>query len=225
MQRGILFILVGLAVGGGLGYWWAQRGEVATGTSMPVAEDFVSLRASVAALPFESISAEERAGLVYMREEEKLARDVYRELFATWQLPIFENIAQSEATHTEAVRTLLDKYRITDPVIDDGNGTFVNPDLAALYAALVAQGKQSLEDALIVGATIEDLDIKDIADQLAQTDNQDIQMVYQQLVRGSRNHLRAFYGQLTKRGATYAPQYITQDVFDSIVSTAQERGR
>ena len=37
----------------------------------------------------------EIAGLKFMREEEKLARDAYLELFDAWGLVVFENIADS----------------------------------------------------------------------------------------------------------------------------------
>lgn len=54
-----------------------------------------------------------------MREEEKLARDVYLELYETWDLPVFYNIAQSEQTHMGAVKTLIEKYNLKDPITDE----------------------------------------------------------------------------------------------------------
>lgn len=42
------------------------------------------------------LNAAEIEGLLFMREEEKLAHDVYLALYAKWGLPIFQNIAQSE---------------------------------------------------------------------------------------------------------------------------------
>lgn len=49
-----------------------------------------------------------------MREEEKLARDVYLTFGEKWGLTLFTNIAKSEQTHTDAVKTLLDRYEIKD---------------------------------------------------------------------------------------------------------------
>jgi hypothetical protein len=54
------------------------------------------------------LSEEEFSALLYMREEEKLARDVYLTLGAHWSLPIFQNIGQSEQAHMDAVKVLLD---------------------------------------------------------------------------------------------------------------------
>lgn len=193
-------------------------------TEQPDAIDYVSARPYIASLPSSTVSPEERASLIFMREEEKLARDVYSVLYDRWQLPIFANIAQSEQTHTEAVRTLLEKYEIADPVTDDSVGIFVNQDLQALYAAFTAQGSESAEAALRVGATIEDLDLRDLAQQGASVDNDDIQFVYENLARGSRNHLRAFSKQLSARGETYTPIHISPQEYDVIMRTAQEKG-
>jgi hypothetical protein len=191
---------------------------------MPLSEDFVSVRPAIAASATSPLSEEERAGLVFMREEEKLARDVYTTLGDVWGTQIFSNIAQSEQTHTEAVRQLLEKYTIVDPVVDDTVGVFTDKRFDALYQQLVGKGKTSLVAALQVGAEIEDLDIRDLDIEIAKTNNEDILMVYEQLQRGSRNHLRAFVRQLTARDASYEPQYISSAVFAAILQGDTERG-
>ncbi len=165
------------------------------------------------------LGAEEIDGLVLMREEEKLARDVYNTLGAKWGVDIFTNIAKSEQTHTDAVKVLLDRYGIEDPVKDDANGVFTSSELDELYRNLVAQGNISLLDALIVGATVEDLDIKDLNELTAQTDKSDIISTYGRLNKGSKNHLRAFMTEITNAGGSYTPQFITQAEFDEILSS------
>jgi hypothetical protein len=175
-------------------------------------------------LPAEDLNSAEEADLTYLREEEKLARDVYLALGEQWGLPIFSNIAGAEQRHMDAMLTLLEKYELPDPVGENAPGEFANPDLQALYGDLVAQGSASLDDALTVGATIEDLDIEDIVEMRERTDNEDMTLAYQNLEKGSRNHMRSFYGQLQMRGVDYAPQYISQEYFDEIVSTPHERG-
>lgn len=193
-------------------------------TYIIAAEDFVAVRPEIAALPEQELSEAELAGLMLMREEEKLARDVYQRLYDTYRMPIFQNIAQSEQTHTEAVRDLIEKYGLEDPVTDDTMGVFRSPDIQNLYNELVTEGIQGENKALQVGATIEDLDIKDLEDLLAQTDNEDIILVYENLQRGSRNHLRAFVGQIESRGLTYKPKYILEETYQSIIGSEQERG-
>jgi hypothetical protein len=160
-----------------------------------------------------------------MREEEKLARDVYLALADTWGVKVFSNIAVSEATHMEAVGDLLVRYGITDPITTDTRGVFTNPDLQQLYTDLVARGSISAAEAFQVGALIEDLDINDLENLLAETNKADIRIVYENLQKGSRNHLRAFTRQIERGGDTYEPTYISEAEYQSIIESRQERGR
>ena len=173
---------------------------------------------------YQELSQAEIDGLIHMRQEEKLARDVYATLSTYWGHWVFSNIASSEQQHMDKVVELLAKYQVTDPVADDTVGVFASPEFQALFNELVEDGKVSLADALYVGATIEDLDIYDLKEELLLTDNVDIQRVYQNLMKGSRNHLRAFVSQLALQGVEYAAQYLTQEEADAIVTSAPERG-
>ena len=195
-----------------------------TVSDTPIEEDLLSLDGEIKALPATTLSEAEIAGLQYTREEEKLARDVYLTLYDVWGMNIFNNIAQSEQTHTDSVKMLLDKYDIADPVVDDTIGVFRNQELQKLYDNLTNQGGVSLVEALNVGALIEDLDIYDLQTEIAKTDNEDIILVYENLMRGSRNHMRSFVSQLETNGGSYTPQHITQAEFDSIIADTQERG-
>lgn len=194
----------------------------ADGTSSFVSS---ALGTTLAALPLESLSTAESASLTYIREEEKLAHDVYARLNTLWgsQTPVFGNIAQSEATHTEAVRLLLVRYSLPDPASNLSEGLFVAPVLQQLYYDLTAQGSTSLINALRVGAAIEEIDILDLENALPTIDNQDIRQVYANLLKGSRNHLRAFVQALAQQGVTYTPAYLTTDAYTAIVTTAFER--
>jgi hypothetical protein len=146
-------------------------------------------------------------------------------MFDIWGSKIFNNISNSEQTHTDAVLILLDRYGITDPVGTNDVGIFVNATLQGLYDTLIAQGSASLVDALLVGAAIEEIDIIDIQTQLdSYVDNQDIALVYDNLLKGSRNHLRAFVRNLEAQGMIYLPQYLSQDVYDSIINADLETG-
>lgn len=184
------------------------------------------MQTAIANIPVGSLTDSEQAGLLYMREEEKLAHDVYVTLSKKWALPVFQNIPKSEQTHTEAVKLLLDRYSLADPATGKAVGVFTNETLQKLYDQLIEKGNQSLTNALTVGATIEDLDIVDLQTRLAQTDKTDIQLVYENLMKGSRNHLRAFTQTLTSQaGETYQPQYLSQDAFAAIINAPMERGR
>jgi hypothetical protein len=171
-----------------------------------------------------SLDATEISDLEYMREEEKLARDVYRTLYGIWALPVHDNISGSEQVHTTQVEDMLDKYRLPDPVVDDTTGVFVNQELAVLYDTLIAEGAQSSLKALYVGAAIEEIDMIDLQRAIDESDNADIRKLYENLMRGSRNHLRAFVGQIEDLGIVYEAQFLSQDDVDSIVDSPVERG-
>jgi hypothetical protein len=180
----------------------------------------------VLSLPKESLSKAEIKDLLHMREEEKLARDVYLTLYKKWKLPVFKNISKSENWHMHMVKLLLDKYGLNDPVekTEDRVGVFENQKLQSLYNELVEKGSISLKDALIVGATIEDLDIKDLEEAIKRSNNKDIDLVYQNLEKGSRNHMRAFVGILRRYGWDYTPQFISKSYFNQIISSKHEIG-
>jgi hypothetical protein len=171
------------------------------------------------------LSTAEIEGLAYMREEEKLARDVYLALYEQWGLPIFQNIAGSEQAHMDSVLLLLDQYGLADPAAGLDTGEFSQPFFQSLYAQLVAQGRLSSADALIVGANIEELDIVDLQARAAQTSNEYINQVYANLLAGSENHLRAFVSNLERQtGEVYQPVYLDQVTYQTIISAAGERG-
>ncbi len=175
-------------------------------------------------LPKEELSSEEITSIKHMREEEKLARDVYLKLYEYWKLPAFANIAKSEQRHMDMVKALIEKYELQDPVKDDVKGKFSDPKMQELYDKLIKDGKKSLNDALKVGCLIEDLDIYDLNESLRKVDNQDIKFVYNNLKRGSYNHLNRFYSVLKRYGGSYTPMYISQEEFNKIVTSKTMRG-
>lgn len=166
----------------------------------------------------------ERATLLFMREEERLARDVYVELGVIWQALLFDNIAQSEQTHMDSVKNAMDRYALPDPSDPTQSGVYVDPNLQALYADLVERGEVSYMYALRVGALIEEVDIADLEAAIAETDNPDLQTLYFNLLRGSRNHLRAFVAEIERQGVAYEAQELDPAAVDAIVDTPMERG-
>jgi hypothetical protein len=168
-------------------------------------------------IPASDLTLEETASLLFMREEEKLARDVYNALYAVWGQTTFQNIAASEQAHMDEIKILLDRYNLADPALEPGS--FSNSELQALYDQLVAQGSVSLADALKVGAAIEEIDILDLQERIALSDNEDIQLVFSNLMAGSENHLNSFVSVLfTQTGETYQPQYLTAEAYAAIIS-------
>ena len=176
----------------------------------------------LATLPAEPLSEAEKEGLLFLREEEKLARDVYVALAAKWGHRVFTNIAAAEQQHMDAVLFLLERYALADPAAGKAPGAFTDERLAALYVALVEKGSLGLVDAFTVGATIEDLDLADVGEILEQADNVDVDTLTQNLAKGSRNHLRSFVALLANAGATYVPQYLDPAAYAAIVTSPRE---
>jgi len=174
-----------------------------------------ALSLALAEGPSGELTAKEKEGLLFMAEEEKLAGDVYKNLNDKWNVRVFDNIGRAERTHEAAVNTLLERYALPDPT--KGAGEFSNVTLQKLYDNLVSRASSSAEEALRVGAAIEEIDILDLEERMAQTDKEDILLVYGNLVRGSENHLRAFVNNLQRQGFEYRPEYLPQEKYDAII--------
>lgn len=168
----------------------------------------------------QGLSTEDQDALVFMYEEEKLARDVYITLGDLWGANQHMMIQDSEQKHMDAIGVLLTDYEIAYTTL--AVGEYNNPDLKTLYDDLVAQGAVSKLEAFKVGALVEDLDIVDLQEYMDATEEAAILGVYESLQCGSRNHLRAFMMGVTNEGGTYTPQFLTQEEFDAILAGEHE---
>jgi hypothetical protein len=163
-------------------------------------------------------NADEIEGLLFVREEEKLARDVYLHFDAVWGTQTFANIAGAERRHMDAILGLLAANGVADPVAGLGQGEFANPELQALFDDLVRQGEVSEVAALSVGAFIEEYDIADLIAHVEGAESQTLIETYDRLHAGSEKHLNAFVGALEQRGVTYVPVILDQATYDGILA-------
>ncbi len=164
-----------------------------------------------------TLSPREEEGVLFIWEEEKVARDLYAELYRETEDSIFMDLARSEQSHMDRAKALIDKYDLKLPVEEDEHGAFSNETLASLYSDLLAQGTRSTEDALKVAATFEEISIVDLEKELGVADNEDVRVVFQGLLAGSRKHLRSYVRDLEDMNIDYTPQYMTQKEFDEVV--------
>ncbi len=227
----VLMVLTSTASAGGD----KNRGEIGAGDTYenacpdqpcyetapkPGASDAVLAAAAPAAAELDEA---EVAHLLFIREEEKMARDVYLVLYETWRSPVFANIAGSEQAHMDAMKNLLDFYGIPDPVDDDTVGAFNNAGIGELYLRLVESGATSETYAFLVGGYIEEYDIIDLWKAYEETDEDRIKTVYQNLYEGSYNHLDAFvYNFEILTGETYTPQLLTIPEYDLVMAFATQ---
>ena len=180
------------------------------------------LRAQISARPAQPLSEAEARDLQHMREEEKIARDVYLALGQRWALPPLHHIPGSEQAHMDAVAWLLEHHGLPDPVQDLPPGRFHSPAFQTLYHQLIEAGLSSELEAIRVGLLIEELDIVDLQQARERTQNPVIDAVYDDLERGSRNHLRAFFRHLRRHGAHYTPQHLDAHSFERIALSGRE---
>jgi hypothetical protein len=225
MKRTVILITATLFLAVGLTATAQQRRGGGANGSAGTADGFASdITTVLQAIERSPVTQTEIDGLFLMREEEKLARDVYSTLGELWNIRMFSNIARSEQTHMDAVYALFERYELKDPVASDSIGEFTDPLFAELYSELVEKGTESIEEAYKVGAMIEELDIADLNRLIGETDNEDIKIVYQNLNKGSRNHLRSFNSQISRVGASYSPSYLSAGEYNEIVSSPREAG-
>ena len=142
------------------------------------------------------LTGTEKANILYLFEEEKLARDIYVEMYNSYGAFIFNNISESEQRHMDSVAKLIAKYELDDTVVHNDPGVFTNAVIQIEYDRLLDNGRLSLTSALEVGVDIEEMDIADIERMLTQTEKADIKRVLSNLLDGSYNHLDAFNTQL-----------------------------
>lgn len=172
---------------------------------------------STNAVPTAALTEAEVRDLLLMREEEKLARDVYLTLGEKYNQRVFVNIPRAEQQHMESMLGLLKAYGLEDPSAAEPN-RFNNATLQKLYAELVARGSKSAEEAYLVGALVEELDIRDLMEAMKRTNKENIRAVYENLLGGSTRHLNAFVRNYEAvSGKTYRAQKLTQTQVDGML--------
>jgi len=166
------------------------------------------------------LTTQEIEDLQFLREEEKLARDVYTHAYNLYGVNIFNNIASSEQRHTDSVLELMNRYEVEDTATAT-LGDFTDLELSQLYTTLIARVETSEAEAYAVGAMIEDLDIYDLDLKATHTQNTELQNLYANLKCGSENHMRSFTKKLTALNQTYTPVYIDAAQYTEILAAPQ----
>lgn len=226
--NGLLGIVIATAAGSVL----AKGGRMAAVNADTTTDDY-----AVVVLDYN-----EQTHLAFMREEEKLARDVYMKLGAMYpDHPIFGKIDDSEQRHTDAVRAMIEKYGLEDPSTNDNVGVYTGDDygwyFTEKYHQLIERASISELDALYVGAFIEELDmmdirqcpqvivetdngINDVADcGQVYTDNADVVNLYASLLDGSDSHLEAYVMNIEQYigEGNYQAQVLPQEQVDELL--------
>jgi len=170
----------------------------------------------------------EAATLTFICEEEKLAKEVYETYFAVWGSTIFEKISESETNHLATMQKMMAKFGLPDPTLTEGFGEFDNDELQSLFLSMTEPLPDSALEGYWVGGLIEETDIRDITEAIEQleagSDSEPLLNAYGNLLRGSRNHLRAFARNIEAAGEVYVAQVLDQETVDAILDSGTERG-
>ncbi len=162
------------------------------------------------------LSEREKEGLSFIWEEEKLARDIYMAFYDKNNLNIFKNLMESEKNHMDQAKGMIDKYGLQLPEKDEV-GVFENKTLEDIYSQLLADGQKSDIEALKAAATYEEISIRDLEKEISASKMEDIRIVYQGLLAGSRKHLRSYVSNLQDLGIKYTPQILSKDEYNEIL--------
>jgi hypothetical protein len=201
----------------------SQKKRTLTVVSLAVALVMVLAAGSVTVLAA-TLTPYEVESLMFVREEEKLARDTYLTLYDYWSMDIHATIAQSEQSHMDAILGLIEKYNLEDPAFPE-IGVFQDDFLQEKYYELTAWGALSPADALLVGCLIEEIDLIDLIERMEQIDKRDILTVFQNLVDGSENHLRAFVAQYESlTGNKYTPVLLDKTTYQQVINGSSDSG-
>jgi hypothetical protein len=178
----------GQATGQGNGAGYGRANGAGNGAANGVGADLANI-------PSGTLTDAQKTALASMAEEEKLAHDLYVALAAKYDVVQFSRIANAETRHLAEVRTVLDRYGITDPTEGKAAGAFTSAEFQKMYDQLLAQGSTSLDTAYAAARSVESADIDDLKAAMDKlTTAPDVLAVYQHLLAGSQHHLVAFGG-------------------------------
>jgi len=169
------------------------------------------------------LTADEIEFIYAVREDEKVARDLYFSFFGTFGLKPFENIGKAEDNHIKATEKLFDYYEIDYPALSE-NGKFENAIRQKLFDSLLLKGTPELE-AFKVMAMLEESNIVEYGEVLKTIANPNIKIVIENLARASANHFKAAIRQITALGGTYTPALMTQEQYRAVIAIGFEKGK
>jgi hypothetical protein len=209
--------------GGTVSIIWAlsSSSDISLKHNIAYGEGILSLTGGEAAADDEAalaaLTAREKDGLLFIWEEERVARDLYASLYDKNNLTIFLDLVRSESSHMDQARAVMEKHGLAVP--PDEPGIFQNQTLQEMHDQLLAEGLQSDQDALTVAAVFEEISIVDLEKELSASQANDVRTVYEGLLAGSRKHLRSYVSDLKDQGIEYQPRYLEGEEFQEIVKS------
>ncbi|MCB0634234.1 MAG: DUF2202 domain-containing protein [Saprospiraceae bacterium] len=170
-------------------------------------------------LPVVPLTEAEITSVLYNREAQKVSRDLYLGFYDNWQLAVFENVANGEQAHMDAMLFLIDLYDLTDPVGNNEVGVFYNAELQERYNIAWETGLADETAALREAALIQEMEIAELDAALTDlVENDHLDLIYNNLVTASGAHLHAFVKYLQLFNIDYEPQVLSIEAFNAIMN-------
>lgn len=169
----------------------ARDGSAMMAQDQVRARDCTAPAAGTSQLATGSLTVSQRTELLRLAEDEKLAHDLYTAFAQAYDLPVFENLAVAEANHLQALRTLMDRYGVTDPTAGKAAGVFASATVQAAYDQLRVQGKASRQAALEAARTVERNAIASYGDAVIGLNAPAAERAYANLQVAENRHLAA----------------------------------
>lgn len=153
--------------------------------------DHPRAQATASALPTSPLSAAEKATLLRMADEERMARDLYTAIAEKYpDATQFSRVTASEQQHYDRLLALLGRYDLPAP--SAVAGTYDDTEVQRLYDGWLAQAQQSRDEAYRAAIALEQTDIRDLQAAIDESDNADLDQVYGRLLAASQQHEQAF---------------------------------
>lgn len=170
------------------------------------------------------LTADEIEFLYAMREDEKLARDLYAYFWTRYPTaPQIQRISKAEESHIAAIETVLDYYEISYPAMS-APGVFEDSTRQALYDELALKSETMLE-AFQTMAFVEDRDLFAYKMVQSQITNANLSLLIENMIKASTNHLKAAIRQIFVRDGSYTSIYLSAEEYDAIIKLPFQNGK
>lgn len=160
---------------------------------------------------------DDKALLLKLYSEEKMAYDLYGEFYERWQLNVFSDVQQREARHVWCVEVIMNKY---SAAVSAGKKKILYHDKETedLYNELSVKGCISDLSALEAAAYLKEKFISDLRTRALNINDGYLLKVIFLLEKAAKSHFQAFVKSIRLSGSDYTPAFLTDGEYSNIMT-------
>jgi len=144
-----------------------------------------------------------------------LTKDVNTTFYEVWQVPIFEELANTESRVITILTGTMKVMKLpVETTFLHQIGTYNHRGLQKLNDRLVLAGSNAKAEALVASAELEEHQILFLENALENTEDLDVILLYDRIRSISKDNLRDIVAELQKEGITYRPIVMSDKYFD-----------